>query len=84
MRTTLNIDDDLLAVAKKLARQQGASVGQVVSMLMRRALTRAGTSGSAASTELHPASVAGFRPFEPHGSAVTNDLVNRLRDAETA
>jgi hypothetical protein len=40
MRTTLAIDDDVLLAAKAIARQQGRSVGDVVSELARRALHR--------------------------------------------
>ncbi len=38
MRTTLTIDDDILAAAKELAEQQGSSLGQVISGLSRRGL----------------------------------------------
>lgn len=38
MRTTLDIDDDLLAAAKELARRQGSTADEVVSSLLRRAL----------------------------------------------
>lgn len=38
MRTTLNLDDDLLDVARALAREQQRPLGDVVSDLMRRAL----------------------------------------------
>ncbi len=38
MRTTLQIDDDVLSIAKQLASQQGVSVGQIVSELARRGL----------------------------------------------
>lgn len=41
MRTTLRIDDDLLATAKEMARERSVSVGSVVSELMRKGL-RAG------------------------------------------
>jgi hypothetical protein len=40
MRTTLAIDDDVLIVAKAMARQQHRSLGEVVSDLARRALRR--------------------------------------------
>ena len=40
MRTTLTIDDDVLIVAKAIARQRHTSVGKVVSDLARRALHR--------------------------------------------
>jgi hypothetical protein len=38
MRTTLTIDDDLLAVAKVLARDRSESVGKALSDLARRGL----------------------------------------------
>ncbi len=38
MRTTLDIDDDLLGAAKSLARAQGKSLGQVLSGLARKGL----------------------------------------------
>jgi hypothetical protein len=39
MRTTLDIDDDLLKAARDLARRRGTTAGRVVSDLMRQALT---------------------------------------------
>lgn len=38
MRTTLDIDGDLLQAAKELADQRGVSAGRVVSDLLRKAL----------------------------------------------
>ena len=38
MRTTLNIDDDVLRAAKELARLRGTSAGEVISNLVRQAL----------------------------------------------
>ena len=38
MRTTITIDDDLLAAAKTLARSQSVSVGTVISELARKGL----------------------------------------------
>ena len=38
MRTTLELDDDLLTTAKHLARQQGVTLGQVISELARQSL----------------------------------------------
>ena len=38
MRTTLDLDDDLLTTAKQLARQQGVTLGQVISELARQSL----------------------------------------------
>ena len=36
MRTTVNIDDDVLAVARALARREGISLGRALSDLARR------------------------------------------------
>ena len=38
MRTTLTVDDDVLAVAKTLARDRSESVGKALSDLVRRGL----------------------------------------------
>jgi Arc/MetJ family transcription regulator len=83
MRTTLDIDEDVLAAAKEIARQRDLSAGQVVSQLLRKALTgHTGNTSAASESDAGGRSVAGFRPF-PAGKAVaTNETVNRLRDAE--
>jgi hypothetical protein len=39
MRTTLELDDDLLATAREIARTRGASIGRVISDLARRGLS---------------------------------------------
>ncbi len=38
MRTTLSIDDDVLAAARSLARREGRPLGEVISALARRGL----------------------------------------------
>ena len=38
MRTTLDLDDDILEIAKQLAKRQGTTAGQIVSELVRQAL----------------------------------------------
>jgi hypothetical protein len=40
MRTTLNIDDDVLRAAKELARLRGSTAGTIVSELARASLER--------------------------------------------
>jgi hypothetical protein len=81
MRTTLDIDDDLLVAAKELARRENLTAGQIVSRLLREGLTGVRTA-SAGRREGPRRSVAGFRPFTGGGKAVTNEQVNALRDAE--
>ncbi len=83
MRTTLNIDNDVLAAAKELARQQNLSAGQVVSRLLRKVLTGQAENATAAQDAGSGSpSVAGFRPFPAGKTVVTNDAVNRLRETE--
>jgi len=79
MRTTLDIEMDVLSAAKEIARQKQVGVGKVVSELLRQALT--GNTSPAAKTPPSP-SITGFDPFPSRGVIVTNDLINRLRDAE--
>lgn len=79
MRTTLDIDDDLLAAAKELARREGLSAGQVVSRLMRQSLSGAAAGAPPAAGR----SIAGFRPFGAReGVVATNAQVDTLRDGE--
>jgi hypothetical protein len=75
MRTTLDIDDDVLLASKELARRQHCTTSQVISELARQGL-RAPASSSATS----PASFFGFRPFSSRGAPVSDETVNRLRD----
>lgn len=46
MRTTLQIDDDVLAAAKVLAENQKRPIGNVISDLARQALWRTVPAGS--------------------------------------
>lgn len=77
MRTTLNIDDDVLDAAKYLARHSSRTTGQVVSDLLRRALTG---SSAVSAPPAEAEAVLGFRPFPSRGVVVTNELIDRLRD----
>ena len=81
MRTTLDIDDDVLNAAKELARRENVSAGQIVSRMLRDVLT-----GKLQGAQGHSAApavvVGGFRPFAPRGQVVTNDTVNHLREDE--
>ncbi len=76
MRTTLDIEDDVLSVAKELARQERSSAGQVISRLARMALT-----GTVVQQPSVP-TVGGFRPLPARGGLVSNDKVNALRETE--
>jgi len=78
MRTTLDLDDDVLASAKEIARRENRTAGQVLSDLARRALTQA--SAPSSSPGRAPAALHGFRPFASRGAVVTNALIKKLRD----
>lgn len=84
MRTTLDLDDDLLAAAKELARRERKSAGRIVSDLMRKGLTghdaAAATRDPADSTVAEPESFYGLRPFPSRGVVVTNEMINQLKD----
>lgn len=80
MRTTLDIDDDVLNAAKELARRENVSAGQIVSRMLRDVLT--GKLGAQGHPTAPAVGVAGFRPFAPRGQVVTNDTVNQLREDE--
>ena len=76
MRTTLDIDDDVLEAAKALGRRTKKTAGAVLSDLARRALT---ASASERKRGKSARGVGGFIPFESRGGVVTNDLIDRLR-----
>lgn len=73
MRTTLAIDDDVLAAARALAHSQDRSLGEVISELARKALTP---------TQPAPKYRNGIQllPVRPGAKPVTLELVNELRD----
>ena len=74
MRTTLDIDDDVLQAAKERARREQKTAGEVVSDLLRQALT-----APAPSAVREPKALHGFKPFARRGSIITNELIDRLR-----
>ena len=75
MRTTLDIEDDVLFAAKDLARRERKTAGQVISELARK-----GLSGGAGAHASEPRAVYGFRPFPQEGRVVSNELINKLRE----
>lgn len=81
MRTTLDIEADVMAAAKEMARRQNVGVGKVISRLVRQALTGVSDADAKNITEASTA-VTGFNPFPPRDVIVTNELIDRLRDAE--
>ncbi len=79
MRTTLNIDDDLLIAVKELAKRKSKSASAVISDMLRQSLAPAGPEDPDSQTE-EPGAEFGFRPFPKRGGVVTNELIGRLRE----
>ena len=73
MRTTVDIDADVLLAAKDLAAQRHVSAGRVLSDLARRALAPRKVPAARNGVPLFPS--------RKNAGVVTMDLVNRLRDA---
>lgn len=90
MRTTLDIADDVLFAAKELAQREKKSLGQIISELARRAFaqsasgdaTPASTGTPVAPTVSERLANYGIRPLPVRGGVVSNELIDRLRDAE--
>ena len=79
MRTTLDIDADVLEAVRELARRRKLSVGKALSELARQALIQ----GSSAAYAREPSvSFHGFAPFPARGPVVDNEAIDRLRDQE--
>ena len=78
MRTTLDLDEDVLASAKEIALRENKTAGQVLSELARRALTQG--AALAATTKRRSVAAHGFQPFASRGAVVTNALIEKLRD----
>jgi len=73
MRTTLDIDDDVLALARARAERERVSIGRVLSALARAALQPTGSS---------PVMRNGL-PVLPNARTarpITSEIVNQLRD----
>ena len=88
MRTTLDIADDILFAAKELAKREKKSLGQVISELARRAFAAPVTPYAPASATTAPQvserlAAYGIHPLPKRGGIVTNELIDRLREAES-
>ena len=73
MRTTLAIDDDVLAAAKELAATERKSVGEIISALARRALRP--TPATHKTRNGVP-----LLPIRPDAPRVTSELVRELQE----
>ncbi|MGI8411742.1 MAG: CopG family transcriptional regulator [Solirubrobacteraceae bacterium] len=77
MRTTLSLDDDVLLAVQERARREKRTAGAVLSDLARQALTGQHRPPERRGSEHH-----GFEPLPHRGVAVSNALIDRLREDE--
>jgi hypothetical protein len=78
MRTTLDLDDDVLIAAKAHAAREKRSLGAVISALARESLQRP----AAARTQAQAARGGRFAVLPARNEVVTTEHVRRLMDAE--
>ena len=70
MRTTLDIDEDILLAVKELASRQGVLMGKMLSDLAQQALARQADTSTRNGLPLFPR--------QPDAGVITLELVNRL------
>ena len=77
MRTTLDVDEDVLSAVKSIAESQKITAGKVISNLARKALEPSSENSTRRTRN-------GFILFPPrkNGKPVTMEMVNRLRDED--
>jgi len=81
MRTTVNIEDDVLIASKDIARREKKSLGDVLSELVRRALQSPAAASNKRSELDRRLIQLGLVPYyAPKGKAVTNEQINRLKE----
>ena len=72
MRTTVDIEEDVLLAAKEIARQRRMTLGKVLSDLARKSLTRKSSVSQKNGLPLFPVQL--------DAGIVTLERVNQLRD----
>jgi len=80
MRTTLDIDPDVLETAKEIARKEKKTAGAVISDLARR-----GFYGAASTVSESPENYGqrnGIPVLPPTGSLVSESSIQKIRDTE--
>lgn len=74
VRTTVDIEDDVLQAAREIAASRGQTIGQVLSDLARRSLQSRGRSAGRNGVPMVPR--------RPNAQPMTVKRVNELRDDE--
>lgn len=76
MRTTIDIEEDVLLAAKELARHEKTTAGKVISRLARKGL--AGDAPKARKIEYRN----GVPLLPRRNVIVTNEMIDKIRDEE--
>jgi hypothetical protein len=76
MRTTLDIDEDVLRAAKDIARAENRTAGAVISDLLRRSLQRSPRRLDVSKLPVRN----GFISLPSRGGVVTSEMVERLME----
>jgi hypothetical protein len=76
MRTTLDIDDDVLQAAKEIAANHGRTMGKVISDLARKGLAPPKQKVRVRN------GVPLLPPRDPGSPPLTVELINKLRDED--
>jgi len=76
MRTTLDLDQDVLLAAKEIATRSKRTAGAVISEVFRRGLHAAPPTARSPGKKV----AAGFEVIPANGRVVTKELVRQLRD----
>jgi len=77
MRTTLDIEEDVLLAAKELAEREGSTAGRIISLLARR-----GLSNPKSKLKKSPVIRGGVPLFRWGGEVVTTARIRKLMDQE--
>ena len=77
MRTTLDIEDDVLQAAKELAEREGSTAGRIISALARRGLM-----APVKKAKSSPTTRGGVPLLPKRGEVVTLEHVQELMDQE--
>lgn len=78
MRTTVNLDEDVLLAVKERAERERRSAGEILSELARAALIGQHRPIDAPEVE----GTHGFEPLPHRGPTVSNAFIDRLREDE--
>jgi len=75
MRTTLEIEDEILLTVKAIAQQRKTTAGDVVSSLLRESL-------APKNFKVEYRNGVPLLPRRPHGPVVTAEMIDRLADED--